>query len=182
MPVETVVKVTKTVQDAANKVVRTSIEEMETFLQTFAAVVHDNHIVLFEMKATLATLYGGTGTWVGFGLAHEKMSNDQCKRKQQLCKEVIKVANKICPGRNSDRGLIMFEYYLALSFMAFRNLVRSPITYQTASLKYLKEALIILNDSRKGSYDRSIAEYIKNKGLIADCELTLMMMRNSIRN
>jgi hypothetical protein len=74
MPVETVVKVTKTVRDAANKVVRTSIEEMETFLQTFATVVHANHVVLLPKKGTLATMYGGMGTWEGLGLALEEMS------------------------------------------------------------------------------------------------------------
>jgi hypothetical protein len=133
--------------------------------------------VLFSILHCLLFLYNLTTSKI---MAAVSPFKDQCKRKQQLCKEAIKVQNKIIPGRRPDNGLIMFEYYLVLSFMACRNMVRSPITYQTASLKYLKEALTILNDSPKGSNDRGIAEFIKNNGLIAHCELTLMMMRNSI--
>jgi hypothetical protein len=183
MPVETVVTVTKTLQDAANKL-GPSVEEFETFLKTFATVVHENHLILLVKKTILIQMYGGIGVMIsGIGLAHTEMSNDQCKRKRRLCEEVIKVLNKIRPGRNQDRGSMLFEYHLALRYMIKKNMVSSPvmkITYQTTSLKYVKEALTIFNDSPKGTLQSSIAGHIESNKLIAKYELELMMMRNFI--
>jgi hypothetical protein len=180
MPVETVVTVTKTLQDAADKLVQ-SVEELETFLKTFATVVHENHIILLLKKTTLIQMYGGIGFRLsGLGVAPTEMSNDQCKRKRRLCEEVIKVLNKIRPGRNQDRGFVLFEYHLALSYMIKRNMVSSHamrITYQTTSLKYLKEALTIFNDSPKGTLQSGIAGDIESNKLIDKYELELMMMR-----
>jgi hypothetical protein len=183
MPVETVVRVTKTLQDAADKLVP-SVKELENFLKIFATVVHENHVILLVKKTMLIQMYGGLGVMIsGLGVAPAEMSNDQCKRKGQLCQEVIKVLNKIRPGRNQERGFLLYEYQLALSYIVKRNLVSSPamrITYQTASLKYLKEALTIFNDLPKGSLQSVMAGDIKRNKLISKYELELMMLRNSI--
>jgi hypothetical protein len=53
MPVQTVNIVTKTVRDAAENLVTPSVKELETFLKTFATVVHENHVILLDKKITL---------------------------------------------------------------------------------------------------------------------------------
>jgi hypothetical protein len=111
-----------------------------------------------------------------------QISKDQLKRKRQLCEEVIKVLNKITPGRDAERGLMMYQYSLTLSHMLEKNMVSSfdmKITYLTAALKYLKEAMAIFNDSPKGSNCKNLAEEIERTGSIAKMESMLMMMRIS---
>jgi hypothetical protein len=65
-------------------------------------------------------------------------------------------------------------------------MISSPvmeITYRTAALKYLKEAITILNDSPKKECNyRVIVEKFESNGMIASMELELMTMRNSISN
>jgi hypothetical protein len=119
MPVADVLSVTKTVQDAADKLpVMTmknldkfltfqSVEKMETFLKTFASVVHGNHVILLRIKRSLVLLYGGYSTVVwGKGLTPEKMSEDQFNRKRQLCQELIEIFTKIMPGRDQITGRV----------------------------------------------------------------------------
>jgi hypothetical protein len=181
MPFETVVTVTQAVRDAAEELVTTSVELMETFIKTFSKVVHENHVILLDKKKTLIRMYGGTLEYDG--LASRKMSRNQYKRKLQLCQEVIKVLNKLLPGRSQARGLMKFEMHKTLRRMLVMNMVSSlnmKVTCQ-CSLECLKEAVIILNGAPKGSLEKSIAEEVESKGLIAECELTLMMMRNYIR-
>jgi hypothetical protein len=185
MPFETVVTVTQAVRDAAEELVTTSVELMETFIKTFSKVVHENHVILLDKKKTLIRMYGGTLEYDG--LASRKMSRNQYKRKLQLCQEVIKVLNKLLPGRSQARGLMKFEMHKALSRMLVMNMCSSLVTESNlivtcqCSLECLKEAVIILNGAPKGSLEKSIAEEVESKGLIAESELTLMMMRNYIR-
>jgi hypothetical protein len=175
--------VTKNLRIASDKLrlgPRPGVEKLETFLLTFSTLCHENHVVLMEWKLILVRLYGGT--LKEYGLAPEEMSEDQFQRKRQLCQEVIQVLNKITPGRNPDRGIMLYEYYLTLHFMVKRNMVSGPkmkISCQTTLLKCLKEALIIFNDSPKGSLHRDRAKFIESNGSIADCELTLTRLWNS---
>jgi hypothetical protein len=57
-------------------------------------VVHDNHVILVDKKYTLAKMYGRMK-----GFEADEMSDDQFKRKRQLCEDVLKVLDKIMPGR-----------------------------------------------------------------------------------
>ena len=40
------------------------------------------------------------------------MSDEQFKRKLQLCEEVLKVLDKIMPGQSRKRGMIKYELHL----------------------------------------------------------------------
>jgi hypothetical protein len=100
------------------------------------------------------------------GLSDDQMSKDQSIRKIKLCQEVIKVLNKITPGRADHRADMLFEHFSALRDMISANIKRRAEDVEisavaTAALKYLKEAMTIFNDSPKGSTQRLVAETIE---------------------
>jgi hypothetical protein len=83
------------VKDAGDKLdLEPKVEDFEAFLKKYSNVVHDNHVILVDKKYTLAKMYGRMK-----GFEADEMSDDQFKRKRQLCEDVLKVLDKIMPGR-----------------------------------------------------------------------------------
>ena len=56
------------------------------------------------------------------GYEPDKMSDEQFKRKLQLCEEVLKVLDKIMPGQSRKRGMIKYELHLPLVMLTNKQL------------------------------------------------------------
>jgi hypothetical protein len=54
---------------------------------------------MIDKKYTLAKMYGRMK-----GYEPDEMSDEQFQRKRDLCQEVLKVLDKIMPGRSRKRG------------------------------------------------------------------------------
>ena len=76
-----------------------TIAGYENFLKRYSCVLHPNHVLLVDAKYTLAKMYGRMP-----GFEPDVLTDDQFKRKQNLCEEVLAVLNKIVPGRMRKRG------------------------------------------------------------------------------
>ena len=76
-----------------------SVEEYECFLKDFSRILHPNHVVMVDRKYNLAKMYGRMP-----GFEADVMTDEQLRRKKQLCEEVLLVFNKIIPGRMRKKG------------------------------------------------------------------------------
>ena len=71
-----------------------TVQEFEAFLKKYSKILHPNHVILVDKKYVLAKMYGRMK-----GYHPDQMTDEQLKRKQQLCEEVLKVLKIITPGR-----------------------------------------------------------------------------------
>jgi hypothetical protein len=177
-----VVFITKHCRDLADRLVSPSVEEMEDFLTKMGDLVHENHVVVLDKKRILVGMYGGFLARLGIGIKAENMSEDQFKRKKQLCEELIKVYDILIPGRTLIRGMVKCGLYEALDYFITKNMAVSPvlaIPYLKAGLNCQKEALAIFNDTPLDQ-KQEILKYLKQQ--IASDELALRMMSSTINN
>ena len=114
--VDKISKVTQAVKEASEKLDENpKVEEYEKFLKKYSTVVHENHVLLIDKKYNLAKMYGRME-----GYEVDQMSDDQLKRKRQLCEEVLKVLDQIMPGRSRKRGMMKYELHLPLVMLTNR--------------------------------------------------------------
>ena len=93
-------KVTKAVKDAGDKLdLEPKIEEYETFLKKYSTVLHPNHVIFIDKKYHLAKMYGRMQ-----GFEASNLSDEQLKRKRQLCLDVLTILEKIMPGQSRKKG------------------------------------------------------------------------------
>ena len=99
------------------------------------------------------------------------MSEEQFKRKLQLCEEVLKVLDKIMPGQSRKRGMIKYELHLPLVMLTNRQLQKGPDCGVSPEelknnlkrgLDNLKESLEILKNEPQGSFESMIVEGSKD--------------------
>lgn len=155
--------VTGAVKEAADRLeVDPKVPSFEEFLEKYSQVLHPNHVIIVDKKYTLAKMYGRME-----GYQADQMTDDQFKRKRQLCQEVLAVLDKIMPGRSRKRGMMMYELHLPLVMLTNRNLQRGPGCGVSPDilksdlkdgLKYLKQSLEILGDEPEGSFESKIVQ------------------------
>ena len=93
-------QVTKAVKDAGDKLdLEPKIEEYETFLKKYSTVLHPNHVIFIDKKYHLAKMYGRMQ-----GFEASDLSDEQLKRKRQLCLDVLTILEKIMPGQSRKKG------------------------------------------------------------------------------
>ena len=99
------------------------------------------------------------------------MSDEQFKRKLQLCKEVLSVLDKIMPGQSRKRGMIKYELHSPLVMLSNRQLQKGPGCGANPEelkknlkqgLDHLRESLEILANEPKGSFEIKIVEGSKD--------------------
>jgi len=159
--------VTKAVKEAADRLdVNPKVDEFEAFLKKYSAVLHQNHVILIDKKYTLAKMYGRMQ-----GYEPDKMSDEQFRRKLQLCEEVLKVLDKIMPGQSRKRGMIKYELHLPLVMLTNKQLQNGPDCGVSPDelknnlkrgLDNLKESLEILKNEPQGSFESKIVEGSKD--------------------
>lgn len=145
-----------------------SIGDHEKFLKKYSGrILHPNHVIIVDVKYTLAKMYGRVG-----GYEADSLSDEQFRRKRQLCEDVLAVLNKIIPGRMRKRGMMMYELHLPLVMLANRQLQGGPNTpginrgeikdNLKKGLFNLRMGLEILKDEPEDTFERKIVEGSKD--------------------
>eukprot|EP00095_Tigriopus_kingsejongensis_P011042 maker-scaffold109_size355148-snap-gene-2.26 protein:Tk11042 transcript:maker-scaffold109_size355148-snap-gene-2.26-mRNA-1 annotation:"protein isoform a-like" len=98
-----------------------SVTEFECFIGKYSKILHPNHVILIDRKYVLARMYGRME-----GYEVDGLTDEQFRRKRELCEEVLGVLDKIMPGRMRKRGMMMYELHLPLVMLANRALQRGP--------------------------------------------------------
>lgn len=83
-----------------------SIELCEAFLVKWKDTFHPDHAILTNIKYALLHLYG-----VEEGYELETLTPIQLTRKEELCQQVLKVADVLVPGISRLRGSVLYELY-----------------------------------------------------------------------
>ena len=118
-------RVTGAVKDALEKLEPNTtnpkmcdIPAHEAFLKKFGQILHENHVHMVMAKYPLAKMYGRMAGWEA-----DKLTEDQLKRKQQLCEEVI----FLLMIRFSNRSYIFVAFENHHIMIAFYSLELEPV-------------------------------------------------------
>ncbi|XP_059083864.1 SET domain-containing protein SmydA-8-like [Tigriopus californicus] len=139
-----------------------TIPKFEAFIKKYANILHPNHVILTDRKYVLAKMYGRMT-----GYEAHQLTDEQFKRKRDLCREVLQVLDQIMPGRTRKRGMMMYELHLPLVMLANRALERGPNPGTDPKeikknlkdgLSYLRKGLEILSDEPAGTFEQKIVE------------------------
>ncbi|XP_050079732.1 SET domain-containing protein SmydA-8-like [Anopheles maculipalpis] len=142
---------------------------LESFLHTQSTVLHANHYLLLSVKHSLCELYGKIE-----GYLIPQLSQEQLKRKETLCRDLLEVVDQLEPGLSRLRGTIMYEMHVPLLIEAGQ-LFQGGVIQRTELRRRLKEVQRLLSESERilslepeGSPEYGIAEAardaLKNMG------------------
>ena len=87
-----------------DRVPRTDLVRLESFLKAAGKVLHPQHSVLLEVKRMLFSLYGSAP-----GYTQTELSEEQMLRKLSLGEEYIAAVSRVDPGLTKWRGQILYE-------------------------------------------------------------------------
>ena len=87
-----------------DKVPRTDLVRLESFLKAAGKVLHPQHSVLLEVKRMLFSLYGSAP-----GYTQTELSEEQMLRKLSLGEEYIAAVSRVDQGLTKWRGQILYE-------------------------------------------------------------------------
>ncbi|XP_037072819.1 uncharacterized protein LOC119093909 [Pollicipes pollicipes] len=76
-----------------------SIAACETLVWACSKILHPNHYLILDLTYPLMHLYNSS----------EPLSREQLDRKEQLCKQFLRIADVLTPGISRLRGIVLFE-------------------------------------------------------------------------
>ncbi|MCL4144495.1 UNVERIFIED_CONTAM: hypothetical protein GTU68_042503 [Idotea baltica] len=103
-----VVRMTSVMTEEADELEASNqtIKSCEAFLEKWSSMYHKNYAVFLNIKYVLVHLYGNED-----GSSLDEMSPLQLLRKENLARQLLKVADVIVPGICRLRGSILYELY-----------------------------------------------------------------------
>jgi len=110
------------------------MEKLEALLERAEVVLWPLHAVMLATKRKLIYVYGKS---------RETSSLWHLQRKAEFCQELVSAYNLVVPGLTKERGLTMWELYLATSQQG----------REEGDLNLLEEAEPCLRHERPGSYE-----------------------------
>lgn len=118
-----------------------AVADFEQFLRKYRNVFHPNHYLCVCAKHSLFQLYGRADGY----LIHE-LSLEQLRTKEQYCRDLLMVVDRLDPGLSKLRGLIMYELHAPIMLQATRQFEAKAI-YASDLKKRLREVVQLLRDS-----------------------------------
>ncbi|TRY75019.1 hypothetical protein TCAL_07034 [Tigriopus californicus] len=115
------------------------IAVIEEILQKFETVLHPNHFLLILLKRHI------------IALGCDKISElelEQLEKIQTFCEEVLNVINRIDPGYNRDRGLILGHLANVKKFRC-RKMFHKELIPQPVFQRQVEECMILFGESQK---------------------------------
>ncbi|KAG0724321.1 SET domain-containing protein SmydA-8, isoform A [Chionoecetes opilio] len=146
-------RITSVMQEEAEELEETNpnIEACETFLEKWNSTFHPNHACFLNIKYVLLHLYGSEE-----GYELEELTPIHLTRKEELCQEVMKVADVIQPGISRLRGSVLYELYQAIFYKTRAMSMVGAIPAEQAR-KMAMEALTALKEcARVLSYEPEV--------------------------
>lgn len=83
-----------------------SIKDYEDYLKRYENVLHQNHYLILSTKHSLAQLIGRSD-----GYIINDLDLTQLQRKEEYCRDLLKVVNVLEPGASRLRGIICYELH-----------------------------------------------------------------------
>lgn len=134
-------KLIETVYQELEAIDANAVVDFEQFLRKYRNVFHPNHYLCVCAKHSLFQLYGRADGY----LIHE-LTLQQLRTKEQYCRDLLEVVDRLDPGLSKLRGLIMYELHAPIMLQATRQFEAKAI--QAADLKKrLREVVALLRDS-----------------------------------
>lgn len=107
-------KITDVVAEEAEELENSpTVSTCEAFLEKWGHLFHPDHAIFLNIKYALLHLYGSEE-----GYELDSLSPIDLTRKEELCRQVLKVADILLPGITRLRGSVLYELYQALFYKA----------------------------------------------------------------
>jgi len=110
-----------------------TVKTCEEFLQKWAATFHPNHAIFINIKYALLHLYGSEEKYELIDLSPVHLL-----RKENLCRQVLAVADLVVPGISRLRGSVLYELYQALFYKTI-SMYEAKVIDDTIAKKIAKE-------------------------------------------
>ncbi|KAK8749838.1 hypothetical protein OTU49_015582 [Cherax quadricarinatus] len=108
-------RITEVVAEEAEELEASSatVAQCEAFLEKWNHLFHQDHAIFINIKYALLHLYGSED-----GYELDDLSPIHLARKEELCRQVLKIADVLVPGISRLRGSVLYELYQALYYKA----------------------------------------------------------------
>ena len=114
------------------------INDYEDYLKCYANVLHQNHYLMLSAKHSLCQLIGRSE-----GFLINELNPQQLQRKEEYCKDLLKVVNVLEPGASRLRGIICYELHAPMMIKITREFENKTLTSNDLK-KRLREVRNIL--------------------------------------
>lgn len=134
------------ITEEADSIHSNDVEGMEKFLEKYRNVLHPTYYLNLGVKLSLSQLYGKINGYI----IHE-LTDAQLMRKEELCKEILKIFDVIEPGYTRLRGVTLYELHAPIMILTTRNFEKQTISKTELRhklkevIRYLEEASEILS-------------------------------------
>ncbi|KAG5872648.1 hypothetical protein JTB14_029692 [Gonioctena quinquepunctata] len=138
------------------------IENMEHFLDKYRNVLHPTHHVCLSIKVSLSQIYGK----IKGHLIYE-LSDAVLKRKEDICREILKIFDIIEPGYTRIRGVTLYELHAPMMVLLTRQLTKESMSKADLKkrlrevVRYLAEASVILGYEPENSAEGNMGKAAK---------------------
>ncbi|KAK6630412.1 hypothetical protein RUM43_014757 [Polyplax serrata] len=135
------------------------IEGYEAFLKKCQNIFHENHYLCLSAMHCLSQIYGKID-----GYLINDMTDEQLERKSQICRNLIKIFEKLEPGLTKERGLLLYELHAPLMILLKRKCACKTTNVREIKLKinqvvkYLDEVVLILSKEPECSKERELVD------------------------
>ncbi|XP_066992449.2 SET domain-containing protein SmydA-8 isoform X1 [Anabrus simplex] len=135
----------------------------EAFLKRYCNVLHENHYHMLSVKHSLSQLYGKID-----GYTINEMTDEQLKRKRDICQSILKVFDVLEPGYSRLRGECLYELHAPIMVLATRGFESKRMTKKELAIQLkkvvhvLKEATEIFSYEPENSSEGMIREAAKD--------------------
>ncbi|XP_069163542.1 uncharacterized protein [Procambarus clarkii] len=108
-------RITEVVAEEAEELEASSptVAQCEAFLEKWNHLFHPDHAIFINVKYALLHLYGSEE-----GYELDDLTPIHLARKEELCRNVLKVADILVPGISRLRGSVLYELYQSLFYKA----------------------------------------------------------------
>ncbi|KAK6616972.1 hypothetical protein RUM44_005329 [Polyplax serrata] len=135
------------------------IKGYEAFLKKCQNIFHENHYLCLSAMHCLSQIYGKID-----GYLINEMTDEQLERKSQICRNLIKIFEKLEPGLTKERGLLLYELHAPLMILLKRKCACKTTSVREIKLKinqvvkYLDEVVLILSKEPECSKERELVD------------------------
>lgn len=136
-------KLVDTVYAELDAIDANALDGFEQFLRKYRNVFHRNHYLCVCAKHSLFQLYGRAD-----GYLIQELSLEQLRAKEQHCRDLLAVVDRLDPGLSKLRGVIMYELHAPLMIQATRQFEAGQI-YAGDLKRRLQEVVQLLRDSER---------------------------------
>ncbi|CAD7014467.1 protein msta [Ceratitis capitata] len=119
-----------------------NIPGLEGFLKKYERVLGPNHYLILSAKYSLCQIYGRIE-----GYLLHTMSIENVEKKEQYCRDFLRIINVLEPGLTRLRGLILYELHGAIMMRSQRLMMTGGIS-ESNFKRNIKEVIRCLQESK----------------------------------